>query len=251
MNTGDSSARLPDLKGFSMEPEDSAFTSKHLEQEIRSASDIAGRGADSEDSSAEAGESEFALEAILSNLGDLALNIAGKSYTSETEATSSTSSLHKLDLSHYLLAGVPGTETIGLPSATNAPLNTEIDDACDIAIDAPEKLVISDSDESVLEERNRSAEIISILPGVEVSCGNSDDSGPAANDRLSAPAGLALLEAACRLTQQSPSLVKEGEGPTDSAAWDPFEQARKSLSKSRFGVKVIHSDGDPSDRNLI
>ncbi|MGI9073724.1 MAG: response regulator [Bryobacteraceae bacterium] len=256
MNTGDSSARLPDLKGLSIEPEDSAFTPKRLEQEIRTASDIAGRGANSENPSADAGEGEFALEMILSNLGDLALNVAPEAYTSETEATSLTGSLHgggvrNLDLSHYLLAGVPVTETTGLPGATNAPLNTEIDDACDIAIDAPEELVISDSDENVIQERNRSAEIISILPGIEVCLGNSDDSGPSGNARLSAPAGLALLEAACQLTQQSPSLAKQDDGPIDTAAWDPFEQARKSLSKSRFGVKVIHSDGDPSDRNLI
>jgi signal transduction histidine kinase/ActR/RegA family two-component response regulator len=256
MNTGDSSARLPDLTGISIEAEDNVFTPKYLEQEITAASDIAERGTNNEDASADSGEGEFVLEAILSNLGDLALNIAGKSYISEPETTSSTGLLdggegRKLNLSHYLLARVPGTEMTCFSGATSAPLNTEIDDECDIAVDAAEKLVIPDSDEDVLQEVNRSAEIITILPGIEVSCGNSDDSGPAGNATLSAPAGLALLQATCQFTQQSPSLVKEDDRPTDTAARDPFEQARKSLSKSRFGVKVIHSDGDPSNRNLI
>jgi CheY-like chemotaxis protein len=32
---------------------------------------------------------------------------------------------------------------------------------------------------------------------------------------------------------------------------NPFEQARNALRKSRFDVRMIHNDGDPSNRNLI
>jgi CheY-like chemotaxis protein len=95
------------------------------------------------------------------------------------------------------------------------------------------------------------AEMIGVLAGIEDSYGDSDDHGPAASARLSAPVGLALLEATCQLTQPSPSLMKQDDGPTATAACDPFEQARKSLSKSSFGIRVIHNDGYPSDRNLI
>jgi CheY-like chemotaxis protein len=256
MNSGDFGARLFDIKNLSIEPEDNAFTPKHLEQEITAASDIGAHGADAGDASADSGEGEFVLKAILSNLGDLAVNIAGKSYISEPETISSTGLLddgedRNLDLSHYLLARVPATETTGFSGETSAPLDTEVHDAYDIAVAVAEELVIPDSEENVVQEVHQSAEIISILPHIEDFCGNSDDSGPAADDILSASAGLALLDATCQLTQQSPSLVKEDNGPNDTASRDPFEQARKSLSKSRFGVKVIHSDGDPSDRNLI
>jgi hypothetical protein len=256
MNSGDFGPRLLDIKNLSIEPEDNAFTPKHLEQEITAASDIGAHGADAGDASADSGEGEFVLKAILSNLGDLAVNIAGKSYISEPETISSTGLLddgedRNLDLSHYLLARVPATETTGFSGETSAPLDTEVHDAYDIAVAVAEELVIPDSEENVVQEVHQSAEIISILPHIEGFCGNSDDSGPAANDILSASAGLALLNATCQLTQQSPSLVKEDNGPNDTASRDPFEQARKSLSKSRFGVKVIHSDGDPSDRNLI
>jgi signal transduction histidine kinase/DNA-binding response OmpR family regulator len=256
MNSGDFGARLFDIKNLSIEPEDNAFTPKHLEQEITAASDIGAHGADAGDASADSGEGEFVLKAILSNLGDLAVNIAGKSYILEPETISSTGLLddgedRSLDLSHYLLARVPATETTGFSGETSAPLDTEVHDAYDIAVAVAEELVIPDSEENVVQEVHQSAEIISILPHIEDFCGNSDDSGPAADDILSASAGLALLDATCQLTQQSPSLVKEDNGPNDTASRDPFEQARKSLSKSRFGVKVIHSDGDPSDRNLI
>ena len=96
-----------------------------------------------------------------------------------------------------------------------------------------------DSGENILREVNQGAEIASCLAGIEASYDNSDDSEPSASAQLSVPAGLALLE------------VTQDDGPTPGAQWDPFEQARKSLSSSRFGVRVIHSDGDPSDRNLI
>jgi hypothetical protein len=32
---------------------------------------------------------------------------------------------------------------------------------------------------------------------------------------------------------------------------DPMEVARKALNKSRFDIRKVHGDGDPSDRNLI
>jgi hypothetical protein len=109
-----------------------------------------------------------------------------------------------------------------------------MDDACAMAIDRTEALVIPAADARI-----------------EASYDNSDDSGLVANAQLSVPAGLALLETTCQLTPQAAPLVKQDNGPTPSADWDPFEQARKSLSNPRVGVRVIHNDGDPSDRNLI
>jgi hypothetical protein len=229
------SAALPDPKGLTIEPADDVFTPKYVEDEITTASDISG----------------------------LAMH-SGDSNISETDATSSTDLLRggevgPPDSSLYLLARMAGAETDGFSGATRSAVNAEIenasnieiDGACDIAIEPAEKLVIADSDENVTRELNQSAEIISVLPCIEASYGNSDDSGPPANARLSAPAGLAILQAISQLTQESPSLAKQDEGPTRTAGWDPFEQARKSLSKSRFDVRVIHNDGDPSDRNLI
>jgi hypothetical protein len=126
-------------------------------------------------------------------------------------------------------------------------------DSCAIAIDGAGTLVIPDSDEpdgdepdcneNALPDVNLGAEIVSCLAGIEASYDHSDDSGPAAKVPLSAPAGLALLEAAGERTQPSAPPVEPDR--------DPFAQARKSLSKSSFGIRVIHSDGDPSDRNLI
>ncbi len=111
---------------------------------------------------------------------------------------------------------------------------------------------VAEADESVLEEVDRSAEIISILARIEASNGNSEDSGPAADVRVSAPVGLALLQAAtCQSAEQLPVPAKREVVVAPTAGWNPFEQARESLSKSRFDVRVIHNDGDPSDRNLI
>jgi hypothetical protein len=190
---------------------------------------------DIEDASADSGESEFALEAIPS---DRTPDTASNSYISEADTTSSTDFLQggevgTLDSSLYSLARMAAAETDGFCGATAG------------------KLVIPDSDENVLREVNQSAEIISMLAGIEASYHHSDDSGPAAVDRLSPPASLALVEVTCQVTQQSPSLAKQDDGSMPTAAWDPFEQARKSLSRSRFDVRVIHNDGDPSDRNLI
>jgi signal transduction histidine kinase/DNA-binding NarL/FixJ family response regulator len=213
-------------------------------------------GVNTGDPSADTVEGQFVLQAILSNLGDIALNAPRNAHISEPEATPSTDFLHavearNLDLSPYLLASVADAETNRCSGATRSALDVEIDNACDIATDTSGNLAISDSSENVLQEANQSAEIICIPAAIEVSGDNSDDSGPAANTPLSAPVGLALLEATCLVTQQSPSLMKQDDGPAPTAAWDPFEQARKSLSKSRFGITVIHNDGDPSDRNLI
>jgi signal transduction histidine kinase/ActR/RegA family two-component response regulator len=171
------------------------------------------------------GESEVALEAIPGNATD---------FLHEEEPGS-------LDSSAYLFARAAGAETNGFS------------DSCAIAIDGVETLVIQNSDgpdsggpgcdENALREVNLGAEIVSCLAGIEASYDNSDDSGPAANVPLSAPAGLALLEASGEWTQPSAPPVEPDR--------DPFAQARKSLSKSSFGIRVIHSDGDPSERNLI
>jgi hypothetical protein len=152
-------------------------------------------------------------------------------------------------LGPYLLATAAGTETNGFSGAAGAALNPEIDDTGDIAIDIAQELASADSDKNVLQELVQSEELISVFAGRKASYGNSDNDAPAANARLSAAAGLALLQAT--LPQHSQSLAKQADGPMPTAILDPFEQARKSLSKSSFGIRVIHNDGDPSDRNLI
>lgn len=267
-NTNDreptASAPLPDLRSLDIEPVDDVFTPKYIEQEITTASDITGLAMHSRDSSPDSGASEFALETIPSNPDGLALDTASNACISEPDATSSTDFLHggevgTLDASPDLPARMATAETDGFSGASRPAVtaeigdgpNIEIDSPCDTAIDAEEKLLIPDSDENVLREVNQSAEIISMLAGIEASYCRPVDSGPAENDQLSPPTGVALADFTWQLTQQSPSLAKQGNGSTPTAAWDPFEQARKSLSKSRFDVRVIHNDGDPSDRNLI
>jgi hypothetical protein len=118
------------------------------------------------------------------------------------------------------------TETNSFSGATNDALNAEMVGG-DIAIAAVEDLASTDSDVNVVHEIQQS------------------------HTPLSAAEGLAVLEAACQLPQHSPPPVKQADDPTPAAARDPFEQARKSLSKSSFGIRVVHNDGDPSDRNLI
>ncbi len=158
-----------------------------------------------------------------------------------------------------MLPIVAGPEMNGFFGATKPPVNAEIDEprsieidgACDIVSDAAGTLPIADSNENVLPEVNQDAEIVSALAVIETPYRSPDDNGTAANARVSAPAGLALLEATYQLTQQSPPLKKQDDDPRPTTAWNPFEQARKSLSKSRFDVRVIHNDGDPSNRNLV
>jgi hypothetical protein len=152
--------------------------------------------------------------------------------------------------------GAPDGKSDDNGVAANAQLSApaidaQIDVAHTIAVDAANKLLVVNSDKHLSREADQAPESIGIFIAEEDSCANADHSGPAANAQLSAPAGLALLQSTCEMTQQSPSLAKQDDGPTPRAAWNPFEQARKSLSKSRFDVRVIHNDGDPSDRNLI
>jgi signal transduction histidine kinase len=266
------SAPLPDFRSIAVDFAENVVAPEYVEQEITTASEVGGHDTDSRDLISDSEEDDDALGAILSNPTVIALETAVKSYIPEADAPSSTDFLdatgvRKLDAPPYLLETVAQPATNRFSSATTPALDAEMDraynievaDACGMAIDAAEKLIISDSDAdgNVLEELNQSEEpnqseeISSTLARIEASSGNSDDSGLAANARMSAPAGLALLEATCQVTQQSPSPAKQDEGPTPTAAWNPFEQARQSLSKSRFDVRVIHNNGDPSDRNLI
>ncbi|MFL6350985.1 MAG: response regulator [Bryobacteraceae bacterium] len=239
-----------------IEPGEGVLTPTYHDEDTATASDIAGASTESGDLSTNSGEGEFALQAILRHLGDIALDGGGKADISEAQANSSTDLLehreaHELDSNPYVLATVAKAETNDFSGATRTAL-AEIESACDdTAIDAAASSVTSDSEESALQRVNQSAEIVRVPEPIEVPSGKSDDSGPAAKAPLSAPAALALLEATCQITEQSPSLAKEDHDPTPAAARDPFEQARKSLSKSRFGVRVVHNDGDPSDRDLI
>lgn len=204
---------LPTEKGIAIECADNPFSSKYFRKEIEAAAEIAGPAAENGDLRPDSSENAFASESISIDPGSL-----------------------------------------------------EADEACDIAIDQAGKLLIADphyadshqadsdqadSDEDALLEVEQSAEIVSVLAIREPSHGVSDDSGPAANGRLSAPRGLALLQATSQLTRQSPSWANQDDPRTPATTRNPFEEARKALSKSRFDVRVIHNDGDPSDRNLI
>ncbi len=71
---------------------------EYVESETAAASEVAARGTDDGDFSADSGEDEFALEADLSNPGDLALDATGSSYVSEGDATSSSDFLHDGEL---------------------------------------------------------------------------------------------------------------------------------------------------------
>jgi len=130
------------------------------------------------------------------------------------------------------------TEMNGFLDATVPTAEVDIEDAFDVAIGPPATLFVEDSDAS--QERNQSAEILSVAAAIEASSGDSDHGYPETDARLSVPTGLALLEA-----------VSQESGPAPAVVKDPFEQARKSLSKSSFGIRVVHNDGDPTDRNLI
>jgi CheY-like chemotaxis protein len=130
------------------------------------------------------------------------------------------------------------TETNGFFRAIVPAPEVDIKDAFDVAIGPPVTLLVRDSD--VSQERNQSAEILRVRAAIEASSGDSDDGDPETDARLSVPTGLALLEA-----------VSQESGPAPAVVKDPFEQARKSLSKSSFGIRVVHNDGDPTDRNLI
>ncbi len=243
-------------------PAENALIPEYVELETVSAIDSAGHGTNGEESSANFCDSEFAFEVMPSNVADdqpcvseVPASFAGS--PDDEEAWTVNSSPYLLPM--HLLPMPAATEANHFSGASRKAVNAEVDGAgvldidkdCGFAIDAVAKILIADSDENALQEVHQSAKIISILAGMEASYGNSDDRGPAARARLSAPAGLALLEATRQLNDQSPSLAKQNDGPIPISSRDPFEQARKSLSKSRFDVRVIHNDGDPSDRNLI
>lgn len=118
------------------------------------------------------------------------------------------------------------------------------------APDEAEVIVAAISDESIVPDLDESVELIEAIFPKQRLNGKSDGARPVEDDRLSPSLGLAVLERNCQLTEQSISLrPQDQERPI--AAWDPFEQARKALHRSRFDVRVIHNNGDPSDRNLI
>ncbi len=195
------------------------------------------------------------------------------------------------ELSLYLLANATAEKTNGSSNPTTPlsedetpemPGISKSEDTRDLTIRSVEPPVIGDSPaignsgHRAFQE-NQSAEIVSVLAETEPSDRNTDCNSVAVNTRLSASVGLALLEASTQLTQTPPPALEQKEarqpsaasptpagnrqaarsplpgleGPTPTGSWDPFEEARKSLSSSRFGVRVIHNDGDPSDRNLI
>ncbi len=246
-------SHIPDI---GEEPKDNAVTSEHVEQVVPDTSEIVERGLERSESHADSGEHEVEVEPTASYTEDVTVAIAVESFSSEADSTYATDSLtgeEEGDLisSPYLLASVLEPETPGLSGPAMPAVNPTIDEDCDVAPITPGILVVADSLSHAVEHVTRSEEIISVHAHAEAPRGNSDGCVLAANPQVGAPAGLALLEAAFRVTEQSTPPLKPKDGFPSAAVSDPFEQARKSLSESRFAVRVIHNDGDPSDRNLI
>jgi signal transduction histidine kinase/CheY-like chemotaxis protein len=258
------SAAVPDFRSIAIDFAENVFTPEYAEEQLTRGSDIAAVGTESGESSADSGEDDSTIHSILSDPGDLAVETASQSDVLHADEPPSTDLLYggearSLESSLYLLAQAAEPETNDFSVVTMPPVNAESQDACNmeveesqhIAICAAEELPAAASDEKVPAEVNQSTALIGTLAVEEAPNATLDDSGVTANARLSAPAGLALLQAACEVTEQPPSVAKQDDDPGPAAAWNPFEQARKSLSNSRFDVRVIHSDGDPSERNLI
>jgi signal transduction histidine kinase/DNA-binding NarL/FixJ family response regulator len=258
------SAVVPDFRSIAIDFAENVLTPEYVEEEVTGASDIAALGTESGESTADSGEDDSAIHSILSDPGDLTVETASQSYLLHADAPPSTDLLYggearSLESSLYLLAQAAEAEANDFSVVTMSPVNAEsedapkieVEEAQDIAIHAAEELRAAASDEKVLAEVNQSTAIIGTLALEEAPNAKLDNSGVTANAPLSAPAGLALLQATCELEEQSPSVAKQDDDPSHAAAWNPFEQARKSLSNSRFDVRVIHSDGDPSERNLI
>jgi signal transduction histidine kinase/DNA-binding response OmpR family regulator len=257
-------AVVPDFRSIAIDFAENVFTPEHVEEEITGERDIAAHGAESGDSTAHSGEDDCAIHSIVSSPGEIAVEAAGQSSLLHADTPPSTDlryggEVPSLESSLYLLAQAAEAETNDFSVVTTPLVNAGSEDACKIEVEeaqdilthAAEELAAAASDEKVLAKVNQSTAVIGALALKEAPNPNLDDSGVTANARLSAPAGLALLQATCEVPEQSPSVAKQDDEPTPVAGWNPFEQARKSLSNSRFDVRVIHSDGDPSERNLI
>ena len=80
----------------------------------------------------------------------------------------------------------------------------------------------------------------------------SEYGDPCSNEVPDVGLNLALLERNSQISEQSMFHNPEDDREKSvSTGRDPFEQARKALYGSRFDVRVIHNNGDPSDRDLI
>jgi signal transduction histidine kinase/CheY-like chemotaxis protein len=242
------SAVLPDFRSIAIDFAENVFTPEYEKQAIAANPEMAGPGAEIGNPSADVGEAELAIDSI--------------PYLLEPDASPATELLDApetpgLESSLYLLAKAAEAETNDSPVVITPPMEAD-------TIDAAQELHLTSFDNELLIQPNQSADVITtpaVMQAVEAPCSGSDNSELGSDARLSAPAGLALLQAACEVTQppdltnaavlEPPSPVKQDDDSAPAVAWNPFEQARKSLSNSRFDVRVIHSDGDPSERNLI
>jgi signal transduction histidine kinase/DNA-binding response OmpR family regulator len=258
------SAVVPDFRSIAIDFAENVFTPEYVDEETTAPSDIAALGGERGESNADCCEDDSAIYSVLSDPGDLAVETASQSYLLHADSPASADLLYEgeapsLESSLYLLAQAAEAKTNDFSLLTVPPVNAKTEDACKIevqesqgiALCAAEELRAAASDEKVPAELNQTTAVIATPALTEAPNASLDDSGVAANAPLSAPAGLALLQATCELKEQPPSVAKQDDDPRAAAAWNPFEQARKSLSNSRFDVRVIHSDGDPSERNLI
>jgi signal transduction histidine kinase/CheY-like chemotaxis protein len=232
------SAVLPDFRSIAIDFAENVFAPEYVEQAVAAPADIAALGADMGNSSADFAEPGLAIHSL-----PFLLEVDAAPSTEVSDAPETP----ELESSLYLLAKAAGPQTNDSPVVITPPVNAE-------GTDAAQEIHLTNFDGKLVEQPNQSGDVITtraLMEAVEAPCADSDDTELGSDARLSAPAGLALLQAACELTQQPPSPVKQYDDPAPAVAWNPFEQARKSLSNSRFDVRVIHSDGDPSERNLI
>ncbi len=236
------------------------FTTKRMHGEPPSVSEAAEASRESEDSTEDSAEADFVLSTILRASAAVGLSTRmADSHISEADAIPSTDLVEKreardLAANSDLLSMAP--EPVGSDSsdATRPAFDAQIEERPDLDGQAAETPLMphgGSSDDYVSQEASQGAEIISILSGVQASQGKPEGGEPAPNNQVSAPAGLVLLGATCQVMQELPQAVKQDDSRAPAPAGDPFAQARKSLSQSTFAVRVIHNDGDPSDRNLI
>jgi signal transduction histidine kinase len=209
-------------------------------------------------SSADSADTERATETTVNPVEEPA-SYAAEVHLSETNAEADADlsaallldpKIWKVDPSTFLRTSAADAGSSDLPHGNGVPMSAHVDEAPSVAVEILENPYTADSIDSTVQEVSPSAAIISTLDIPETSNGNGSDGGSATSAHLSVPAGLALLTAACHSMEES-SPGKQDEDPVPVTAFNPFEQARKWLSRSRFDVRVLHGDGDPSNRDLI
>jgi CheY-like chemotaxis protein/nitrogen-specific signal transduction histidine kinase len=168
-------------------------------------------------------------------------------------------------------AGVPADASEDVfGSFVDEALREETEDASEVALDA----LLKTPADAVFEPEPDPAELIPAAPveaGTPVTLFADAEQEPEIIEETEpVPVAVGLVEASERISsfnmehrlrteaiRANDLFSKAAPEKTDlqeeqlTGERDPFEQARKALSRSRFDVRVIHNNGDPSDRNFI